>query len=137
MLRSALIAITASLLTYPALATTHLPRPNSSGDYPGRSSHTFWMVVDSDPNGLNCRWSNAMPKEWYSPRAKLPPLTIDRWSIVRRYPRGTVLTANLTPAGFATLSDTRGKPWLKVITGPNEQICLVRANARFIRPINR
>ena len=54
---------------------------------------------------------------------------------MRRFKQGTILTSNITPAGFAGIMDTRRKPWLKVSIGPEEQICLVRANAQFIRPV--
>ncbi|QEQ00557.1 hypothetical protein RHP47_03630 [Thermosynechococcus sp. QKsg1] len=57
-----------------------------------------------------------------------------RWPVVRRFPTGTVLRANITPAGFATITDSRGLPWLKVSIGDEDRICLVRANRRFIRP---
>lgn len=119
----------------PAYAQPAFPQPNPDGDYARRTSHSHWQVVDPDPNGLNCRWSDAMPDEWYAPDAVLPPLEVLNWPIVQRFPAGTVLTANTTPAGFATMVDTRNKPWLKVSLGPHDQICLVRANRQFVRPI--
>ncbi|HIK55676.1 MAG TPA: hypothetical protein IGS37_11000 [Synechococcales cyanobacterium M55_K2018_004] len=117
------------------LAQTPLPRANANGDYLQRTSHPTWVVVDPDPNGLNCRWSRQMPVEWYSPSAQLPRMDVVNWPVVRQFRSGTLLRANTTPAGFATMADTRGLPWLKVSIGPNDQICLVRANRRFIRPV--
>jgi hypothetical protein len=136
MFQKSLIALTFCLMPTIALAAP-LPRPNSTGDYIGRTSHQSWVVVDPDPDGVNCRWSKAMPAEWYAPDAKLPPLTIGQWAIVKRFRRNTVLKANLTPAGFATITDTLKKPWLKVDIGENDRICFVRANARYIRPVQR
>lgn len=114
--------------------TAPLPRPNANGDYLTRTSHQYWQVVDSDPAGLNCRWSSRMPSNWYAPDAVLPRMNVLNWDVVRRFAPGTTLTANTTPAGFATMMDSRGLPWLKVSIGDNDQICLVRANSRFIRP---
>lgn len=111
------------------------PTANASGDYTQRTSHQRWLVIDPDPAGLNCRWSRSIPSDWYAPHAQWPQMNVLQWQIVRRFPRNTVLTANTTPAGFATLSDARGLPWLKVSMGSADQICLVRANRRYIRPI--
>ena len=120
-----------------ASAVAELPKANASGDYAGRTSHRFWVVVDPDPKGVNCRWSSAMPANWYEPGAKLPLTNIDQWSIVRSFKRNSVLKANITPAGFALLYDTRNKPWLKVSLGTKDQICLVRANSKFIQPFQK
>ena len=115
-----------------------LPSADANGDYSRKTSHPKWIVVDSDPNGVNCRWSQEMPSNWYAPDAKLPTLNISQWPVVRRFQKNTpsqTLTANLTPAGFATLVDTSGKPWLKVNIGADEQICLVRANKKYVEPV--
>jgi hypothetical protein len=111
-----------------------LPVADSNGNY-RRSGHRTWRVVDADPNGLNCRWSRAMPTEWYSPAAQFPNQNFGQWSVVRRFPPGTILTANLSPAGFEVFYDVRQQPWLKVSIGENEQICLVRANEIYIQPV--
>ncbi|GAB4386813.1 MAG: hypothetical protein Kow00121_54180 [Elainellaceae cyanobacterium] len=114
--------------------TEPLLAADPNGDY-GRTDHQVWQVVDSDPNGLNCRWSASMPTDWYSPDAQFPNQNFGQWQVVRQFPEGTTLTANLAPAGFALLYDDQQKPWLKVSIGENEQICLVRANAAYVRPI--
>lgn len=136
MFQKSLIALMFCLVPTIAVAAP-LPKPNSTGDYAGNIGHQSWVVVDPDPDGVNCRWSKAMPTNWYAPDAKLPPLTIGQWAIVKRFSRNTILKANLTPAGFATITDTLKKPWLKVDIGENDRICFVRANARFIRPVRR
>ncbi|MBD2000568.1 hypothetical protein H6G00_28855 [Leptolyngbya sp. FACHB-541] len=118
-----------------AVAQNGIPQPNSNGDFVTRTDHSTWQVTDTDPNGLNCRWSNQMPAEWADPSATLPRFDISSWTSVRRFQNGAVLSANSNPAGFVTVTDTRGRPWLKVTIGANDQICFVRANRRFIRPI--
>jgi len=126
------------LVSETAFAQSELPTADRKGDYSRNTSHTKWIVVDSDPNGLNCRWSPNMPDDWYSPSASWPKLNISQWPVVRRFKKNSSsrkLTANITPAGFATIRDDSGKPWLKVNIGPNDQICLVRANESFIRPV--
>ncbi|MGA7934615.1 MAG: hypothetical protein WCA35_13795 [Kovacikia sp.] len=121
-----------------AIATADdLPQPNVYGDYVARTGHRLWVVVDPDPRGVNCRWSSAMPANWYEPGANLPPANIYQWSVVRSFKRNSVLKSNITPAGFALMFDTRNKPWLKVGVGSKEQICLVRANSKFIQPFQK
>jgi hypothetical protein len=145
MLQKPLIALVCSLVPVAATflgrgdanAAAELPKPNASGDYAGRTSHRFWVVVDPDPEGVNCRWSAAMPANWYAPGAKLPLANIDQWTIVRSFKRNSVLTSNITPAGFALLYDNRNKPWLKVSIGAKDQICLVRANSKFVQPFQK
>ncbi len=119
----------------PQSADPSLPQADANGDYTRRNSHLTWVVVDPDPNGLNCRWSENMPTEWYAPDAVMPDQAVYNWTVVNRFSRDTVLAANITPAGFSTMMDNRGLPWLKVNIGPNDTICLVRANSRFVRPL--
>ncbi|HIK30989.1 MAG TPA: hypothetical protein IGS17_07960 [Oscillatoriales cyanobacterium M59_W2019_021] len=117
-----------------ANAQMPIPQPNAEGDYP-RTSHRLWRVADLDPAGLNCRWSEGISDPWYSPDARFPDLKIQDWAIVRRFEAGTVLTSNITPAGFAFIHDDRGLPWLKVSLDDRDAICLVRANQQFVVPI--
>jgi hypothetical protein len=138
MIMKRLIAAATLLLTIAisptATAQMPVPQPNADGDYP-RTSHKLWRVVDADPDGLNCRWSEEMPDLWYSPDARFPDLNIQNWAIVRRFDSGTLLTANTTPAGFTYIYDDRYFPWLKVSLGENDEICLVRAHQQFVVPI--
>lgn len=134
MLKKSLLTLTIWLFQTTALSAVQLPRPNLNGDYL-RNSHKSWVVVDPDPQGVNCRWSKTMPDNWYHPEAKLPPATFGQWETIRRFKKNAKLTAHLSPAGFVILYDTVRKPWLKVSLGANEKVCLVRANAKFIRPL--
>ncbi len=113
-----------------------LPRPNPEGDFAGKLDHRRWIVVDPDPNGLNCRWSREVPQEWYSPNAVWPPRRFQSWSVVKRLASSSPIVANGGPAGFVTIADERGLPWLKVsLDDRSDSICLVRANNRFIQPV--
>ncbi|HEY9632539.1 MAG TPA: hypothetical protein V6D14_03980 [Coleofasciculaceae cyanobacterium] len=138
-LKTFFIITTLFLVSSTALAVAPLPTPNGNGDYSGNVGYEKWIVVDPDPNGLNCRWSEQAPKEWYAPDANIPNWNIGQWPVVRRFKKDTssqYLTANLTPGGFATVTDELGKPWLKVSIGSDEEICLVRANADYVQPVN-
>ncbi|MCL1467878.1 hypothetical protein [Argonema galeatum] len=111
-----------------------LPRPDRNGNYPLVMTKE-WVVVDPDPNGLNCRWSSQMPREWMDPGATFPTMNVSQWPVVRRFRKNTRISANLGPAGSGTFEDENGSPWLKVSIGDDDRICLVRANARFVRPV--
>jgi hypothetical protein len=135
----ALCLFSSTVLAQTALAQAPLPTPDRNGDYLGHVGYEKWIVVDPDPNGLNCRWSKEMPNDWYAPHARLTTRNFGQWSVVRRFQKNTpsqYLTANLSPAGFATLIDEFGKPWLKVSIGSNDEICLVRANSNYVKPVN-
>lgn len=124
-----------ALAIIPTLAQpSNLPTPDRNGDYQ-RTGHELWVVSNTDTNGLNCRWSRSIPADWADPSTRLPQMNVREWSVVRRFPQDTVLVANIAPAGFATMRDEDEKPWLKVRIGAESQICLVRANSDFIRPI--
>lgn len=126
------------VLSTPAIAQAEefpLPKADTNGDYIGKISHSTWVVVDLDPKGLNCRWSNRMPADWQSPSAVWPAITPESWSVAQRFRGGSILEANGGVAGFSVMADDRELPWLKVLIGTNDKTCLVRANKRFIRPI--
>ena len=111
------------------------PPGDRTGDFSSRTGHLFWTVVDADPSGLNCRWSPDVPEAWYAPDADWSDRDYQNWPVAMTFDYGTVLTANITPAGFATVTDSRDLPWLKVRLGSADQICLVRASSRYILPI--
>ncbi|MFB2924280.1 MULTISPECIES: hypothetical protein [Aerosakkonema] len=113
---------------------TPLPRADRNGNYPLVMSER-WVVVDPDPNGLNCRWSSRMPREWMDPGATFPRMNISEWPVVRRFRKNTRIGVNLGPAGSGTFEDENGLPWLKVSIDDDDRICLVRANSRFVRPV--
>jgi hypothetical protein len=119
----------------PTAQSRPTPQLNQAGDY-SRTGHLRWIVVDSDTQGVNCRWSESMPSNWFSPSAHLPPMNVRQWGVVRQFSPNTVLTADQTPAGFVLIYDDRNLPWLKISIGDNDRICLVRANQRYIRPIH-
>lgn len=118
------------------LAASALPKPNQQGDY-SRTSHRHWMVVDPDPNGLNCRMGRYSYDRIISPRSDVP-LNILNWPVVGTFSQGDRFQINLGPAGFGILTDTRGKPWFYVSrTDANgaPSNCFVRANNQFAIPV--
>lgn len=111
-----------------------LPQVDARGNYL-RTSHRRWIVVDPDPAGLNCRWSDAVPDEWYSPAAQYPPMNVNTWPVVQQFPTNTEFLANITPAGFAIMYDENENPWLKVSLDEQDEICLVRAHSDYVKPL--
>jgi hypothetical protein len=153
-----LVAIIFSLLVFEDKAIAQaadVPKPNLSGDFSSiflQGNRGFyavpkWLViesVESEINGgtINCR---------YSPNGE----------IRSRIPRGSILTAVFnktakgrvpnphTDADDAIILDSSGFPWLRVI-GTREElaypvkpltfddlgVCYVRANLKYIAPIN-
>ena len=84
----------------------------------GPYQQRYWLVVDPDPNGLNCR-SNT--------------------GVVDRFYYGDLLAASLDGNNDNAIVTVAAKTFLRVvdrrgIDGPVK--CKVRANARFIAPIN-
>ena len=129
-----------SLVFIPAIALAQYgtPKANGNGDFsrtvPANLLHVNWVVVDSDPKGLNCRWSPQLPRrEWDGANVIWPKANFEQWPVVRRFPKNTRLTAYHGPADSTMLNDTRGLPWVTVDLG-DDRACLVRANQRFIKP---
>ena len=115
-----------------------LPKADKNGDYMIRG-YPWWQVVDEDPAGLNGRLSMDHPFQWFSPGCGYENDKIYNWPVIRRFRKGTILPADLSPAGFCISMDDRGKPWVRVSidTESGGIICYVRANKNFIRPVNR
>ncbi len=133
--KATLIGLTLTLST-PALAQmAEVPRPNGRGDFitarvlgnRGTYLQRQWVVVDADPNGLNCRDS--------SNRALV---RLSYGAIIDSVPRGGKSDAIRTWGG---------QPWLEVrvqlfdvhkrlAERRDSYTCFVRANTRYIAPIN-
>lgn len=121
-------------------AAQEMPVPGSdkNGDYNIRG-YPYWQVVDEDPSGLNGRLSMDHPFQWFSPGCGYEDDKISQWPIIRRFKKGTILSADLSPAGFCMSMDDRGKPWIRVSidTEPGGIICYVRANRKFVKPVKK
>lgn len=130
------------------------PTPDAQGNYRAvrrRLLHPRWQVVD--PEGLNCRmpeefqWrdlgerisdtpesSNIVDSLWAEqPRNPL------HWPVMQVLPPGSVVRAwggNL--GAMIVLDDHRNLPWLPVWVqhADRQGHCFVRANQRFIRPVD-
>jgi hypothetical protein len=123
----------------PALAQrADVPRVDGAGNF--RSSHVqgnrgfyqqiYWLVVDQDPAGLNCR---------QFPSSK--PHAVFQY--------GDIIKADHNGPDDDAISIRNGQTWLRVISkqrwrlsdpgarGNRETVrCIVRANSTFIAPIN-
>ena len=113
-----------------------LPQPNESGDYQ-RTSHRYWQVVDSDPNGLNCRMGQHSIQQIQDPGSKVE-LDIDNWPVVGALKQGQDFEIYLGPSGLGVLYDKQLQPWFFVEkseeeSGPSN--CFVRANSSFVMPV--
>lgn len=124
-------ALAATVLTQPSLAQmAGVPTPNRNGDFTtalqsGNRGDVYptrkWLVIDPDPTYLNCR---ATPNG----------------AIRERIAPGAILTAVFSEGGDAIVLHNSAY-WLRV-NGTNPlavgdlEICYVRANRRYIAPIN-
>jgi hypothetical protein len=97
--------------------------PNASGDYPLRQEYqSTWQVVDSDPQGLNCR-------------DQIPTFT-NEGKVEVSFSEGTILKAVERERGVVEIvSDLGDKPWLGVEL-PDDKSCWVRANQQYVVPVN-
>lgn len=132
-----LLKITAAMVTIPLITTVamaqmaEVPQANAQGDFMtakvqgnrGLYNNEKWLVVD--PESLNCRNTpNGTVK------VKLEP--------------GAIITAIFSNNGKGdAITLKNGQPWLKVEnihpagTRFNSGICYVRANLKYIAPINQ
>lgn len=133
----------------PQLPVIKLPnlKTDSEGNYQNGSARGWyvWQVVDSDPNGVNCRATSIfLDGSWQliSMISRIPtdpfPTDIQNFPVVQKFPKGTALVAITSPAGFSTWEDNKKKLWLRVSLPSQKSInsmCFVRANSKFIVPI--
>jgi len=97
--------------------------PDFNGDYPLRQEYqSTWQVVDSDPQGLNCR-------------DKIPTFS-NEGKVEVSFSEGTILKAVERERGaIEIVSDLGDKPWLGVEL-PDDKTCWVRANQQYVVPVN-
>ena len=128
----------ASLLSIFSTATvaraqyTDVPVFDNNGDFRssrvdgngGSYQHRQWLIVDTDPDGLNCR--------------------SDESFVVATLRYGSVVDSVFSSSQGDAIEMINGEPWLKVSaswidirTEPSDPyICYVRANINYIAPIN-
>lgn len=123
-----------------------IPVANKQGDYPVPSARqrgnrqVNWLVVDSDPKGLNCRMAQIFrsisvdgldaPAELFERNKH----NVSQWPVVTTFRRGQRLEAVTgNNANQIMISDNQGKGWLPISTDQGN--CFVPANSRFIKPI--
>ncbi len=103
---------------------------DASGDFHGRSEHVYWKVVD--PTGLNGRWNAAIKPDSNDP---LPDRNMPQWEVVTNFSPGTILEGFRGNLGVVFLETEDGKPWMQVRLG-GDQACVVRANTKYIVPVD-
>jgi len=116
-----------------SIASEALPLANENGDYAKRTAHLYWIVVDTDPSGLNGRLSPDFPSDWENPTIGWPKMNIGQWPVVKRFAKGTILNGCMGNCGVLHY-DVNNKPWLMVSVGI-KHICFVRANSKYIKPV--
>jgi hypothetical protein len=113
-----------------------LPQANEQGDYQ-RTSHRYWQVVDSDPNGLNCRMGQYSIQQIQDPGSKVE-LDIDNWPVVGALKQGQDFEIYLGPSGLGVLYDEQNQPWFFVEKSDSPDglnNCFVRAHSSFVKPV--
>jgi hypothetical protein len=103
----------------------------------GVYQQTYWLVVDRDPAGLNCRLS----RQSFRGRAS------QNEGVALQ--RGAIIKADHSSSDDEAISIVDGKTWLRVVVHQNTMhydarrerrnepySCYVRANSAFIAPIN-
>jgi hypothetical protein len=124
-------------LTAPVWADS-LPKPDEMGDYVGNSKHVYWKVVDSDPQGLNCRMGEqAIERIWSPDNPGFPP--IGSWPAVITLRENEVFEGQLSYGGFIFTFDDNRDPWIfiKNKSDGTPANCFVRANNLFVRPVEK
>ncbi|VXD23297.1 conserved exported hypothetical protein [Planktothrix serta PCC 8927] len=120
----------------PVWAAKSLPEPDTQGNYISKSDHLYWQVVDSDPNGLNCRMGNASIEEIWNPDNPGFP-AISSWPAVTTLKPDEVFRAQASYGGFVITFDDQFLPWIFVKKKPDgtPANCFVRANIALIKPV--
>ena len=120
-----------------------IPQPDAAGNYTAARSinWTTWQVIDSDTSGLNCRVSQDFEQMWHRHllyEGVPSNMNISRWQVKRIFSLGTVLFADLAPAGNSIITDNYGQPWMKIRIDSKDElsICFIRAHKRYIKPVN-
>ncbi|WP_254032359.1 hypothetical protein [Planktothrix agardhii] len=122
----------------PTWAAQPLPEPNAQGNYVSLSSHLYWQVVDSDPNGLNCRMGNSSIEEIWNPDNPGFP-SISNWPVVATFKPDEIFRAQVSYSGFVFTRDDQFLPWIfvkKKLDGTPAN-CFIRANSALIKPVEQ
>lgn len=121
-------------------ASAQPPQPDASGNF-GRTPHKAWVVTDSS-GALNCRMDASWHDAWYANPMELDAEPFGLFESVSQFPRGARLEAEFNLMGSSVWADVDGKSWLGVKlqsgedrSGQNLSFCFVRANSRYVRPV--
>jgi hypothetical protein len=118
-----------------AWAQNSLPKPYGGGDYWLRIEEPWldWEVVCPELAG---RLTPSWPANEEEPGALLEiDWNLARWPLVKKFAKGERLRARPDSVGGIMIKDIDGSTWMKVEL-EGGQLCFVRCNARYLRPIN-
>ncbi|PZV10585.1 MAG: hypothetical protein DCF20_21115 [Pseudanabaena sp.] len=114
--------------------------PNDAGEYvvPKRTPvHRIWKVVDSDPNGLNCRMPKQYQGRYFDELLQNGKYDIGSWDVLTTIKTGELINAYGGNLGAQIIiKDREDKSWLPVAVSFNNGTvnCFVRANKQFVEP---
>lgn len=127
--------LTVLFLSLSLAASGQLPQADARGEYSRRTLHTHWLVVDTDPEGLNGRLARDFPVNYDSVAAPWPSSPPLSWPVVARFTSGSLLRARTGNVGVIRIQDPQGRSWMMVTRPEGSGICFVRAHRRYIRPV--
>jgi hypothetical protein len=133
----AALFLTSSLSYVPPAAALAM---NPAGDYVQGESpqrvYPRWQVVDTDPQGLNCR---ALDSKGGALNVDLPlnQRDIANWPVVKTFPLGAELRGVNGRKGNlpVQIEDNQGKSWIAISPDNRGAQCVVRANSKYVRPL--
>jgi hypothetical protein len=111
---------------------------NPAGDYVKAESpqrvYPRWQVVDTDPEGLNCRALNSTSGS-LNLDLPLDQRDISNWPVTKTFPTGAEMSGVSGRDGYSPIQieDNQGKSWIAIDNRGGQ--CLVRANSQYVRPL--
>ena len=107
-------------------------KPDANGNF-RRTTHTFWQVIDPDPNGLNVRLHPRFPSRYEDDREPWPESPVRSWPVIGTVARGDIVQARRGNVGVIHVTDPSGARWLMIAYG--QGVGFVRWSTPFVRPV--
>lgn len=107
-------------------------KPDAKGSF-RRTTHTFWQVVDPDPNGLNVRLHPRFPARFDDERDPWPESPVRSWPVIGTVPHGEIVQAMRGNVGVVHVTDPDGARWLMIRYG--QGVGFIRWSVSFVRPV--
>lgn len=125
-----LFTTTVSVLGLSASVVMGNPGTDNYGNWISPNYEYYWRVVDSDPNGLNCRMRGTI-EDILTIENRGYSLNFSSYWVRTTLPQGYEFRAGHMTREGALMFDDRGLPWLY----NSDDDCFVRANSSFVRPV--